>query len=395
MNPISSLYRWQRITPEDDHYFFGYYDRCPWDPAQVLHLTMRVGQCERLPERGETADIGTVDRGGNYRKLVTTRTWCHQQGAMELFLPRHPGRLIYNDFDEASGHVVCRVFEIGRGIVDTLKEPVYSISPDGRYAASLDFARIPRRGYSYADAVLSADAWPRDPDHAGLRLIDLETGESRMIASYRRMIAEHPFGYELQSQRIWLNHAIFNCDGTRILWLFRQAPVNYDPRTLFWKTFMYTAKLDGSDTRCILPEGYWDKQISHQIWGRTPHEVLVDANWTGSGHHAIVFDDDRLPFIARKVADSHGRMAHMVFSPDGSKLLADSYPDENGRQTLALIDCATGKMEIIGIFNHRPEKPGIGETRCDLHPRWSRDGKTVTVDSIHDGRHRGIYLLEL
>ena len=88
-------------------------------------------------------------------------------------------------------------------------------------------------------------------------------------------------------------------------------------------------------------------------------------------------------------------MSHMIFSPDGSKLLADSYPDGDRVQTLVLIDCATGAMDILGRFNHRPEKPNIGDTRCDLHPRWSPDGHYITVDSIHDGRRRACYLLKI
>ena len=85
----------------------------------------------------------------------------------------------------------------------------------------------------------------------------------------------------------------------------------------------------------------------------------------------------------------------MVFSPDGTKLLADSYPDGEGVQHLALIDVASGEMEWIGHFNHNPEKPWVVDTRCDRHPRWSRDGRYITVDSIHDGKHRACYLLEL
>ena len=82
MNPISSLYNWQRITPDDGHYFFGYYDRNPWNADQSLHLMLRIDQCERLPLPGEKAEIGVVSPNGGWRKITETRAWCHQQGCM-------------------------------------------------------------------------------------------------------------------------------------------------------------------------------------------------------------------------------------------------------------------------------------------------------------------------
>lgn len=214
-----------------------------------------------------------------------------------------------------------------------------------------------------------------------------------MLVNYQTMLENHPYLYTAKDCYIWLNHAIVNCDSTRVLWLFRQTKDQY--KVPGWKTFMFTCGLDGKDTACVLPEVYWTRAISHQIWGRTTNEILVDANWDGSGHHAVVLDESVHPFLAQKLADSHGIMSHMIFSPDGTKLLADSYPDENGIQTLALIDVASGSMDILGQFEHNPEKPGIGETRCDLHPRWSKDGHYITVDSIHDGKFRGCYLLKI
>ena len=33
-------------------------------------------------------------------------------------------------------------------------------------------------------------------------------------------------------------------------------------------------------------------------------------------------------------------------------------------------------------------------TRCDLDPNWSRDGRSVCIDSIHEGS-RQVYILDV
>lgn len=388
---IHANYEWRKISPDGVSCFFGYYDRNPWNQAQSLHLAMRIPQEERLPFPGETAEIGVIGEDG-YEPLVTTRAWCHQQGCMELFLPRRPDCFIYNDYDLDDRKLVARIFRLGSGVVGRYELPIYAITPDGRYGVSLNFNRIPRRGYSYADAALPEEPHPADPDADGLRLIDLDSGEEKLIVSYRTMIERHPYAYSIGNRHIWLNHAIFNCDSSRVLWLFRQCDDPHDMRK-GWMTFLYTSSLSGGDAACILPEVYWKGRISHQIWGRTPHEILVDANWSGDGSGAVVFDESRCPFHAERLSRGHGRASHMVYSPDGRYILSDSYP-QDGLQTLILIDAESGRFETLGTFRHRQPESAPDDVRCDLHPRWSPDGQVVTVDSIHDGR-RGIWLLEL
>ena len=189
--------------------------------------------------------------------------------------------------------------------------PIYTISRDGRWGVSLNFGRIPRRGYSYALAPLPEERPQPDLDHDGLSLVDMVTRESKLIASYRQLIAAHPLPYDLGADAVapgaymWLNHAIFNSDGSRVMVLFRTAPAMIPARP--WRTYMYTMNLDGSDLRCSLSDLFWrGGQISHQIWGRTPDEILVDAEWCGRGHEYIVFDETQHPFQAHRISRGHG-----------------------------------------------------------------------------------------
>ena len=153
--------------------------------------------------------------------------------------------------------------------------------------------------------------------------------------------------------------------------------------------------IDGSGLRCPLPQFYWEGKISHQIWGRTPTEILIDAAWREKTHFDyVVFDESKLPLQAQLVSKGLGPMGHTIFSPDGKLLLADTYPDANSMQHLALVDAATGAVTPIGHFRHLKPAGFIGDVRNDLHPRWSPDGKVITVDTIHD-RLRGIYALEI
>jgi hypothetical protein len=217
------------------------------------------------------------------------------------------------------------------------------------------------------------------------------SGETKLLLSYRQIVARHPLAFSLDSRHWWLDHPGFNCDSTKILFLFRDCadPLNPSP----WRTDMFTCDLDGGNLACSLPDIYWRNMVSHQLWGRTPSEIVVDANWRGEGHEYLVFDMRDLPPLAKRISRGMGPMAHLVFSPDGKWLLADTYPDKQKIQRLAAVEVATGRLALLREFKH-PQPDGFPvDLRCDLHPRWSRDGSVVTVDSIDDGT-RGIYMLD-
>ncbi len=385
MQPIHPTLQWTLLTPQEGIFLFGYYDRLALNPESTKHLALKVPQEERLPRAGETAEIGVVDVASNvFQPLVTTEAWCHQQGSMTQWLVNEPDCFIYNDFDrqaDGSWKAVARVFDLSAGkVIRTLPRPSYVLSHHGKYAASLNFSRIPRRGYSYARAEIASEPPVPDMDNDGLFLMDVATGESKLIAPYRKLIEAHPCGFCLSGKHIWLNHAIFNCDDSRVMVLLRHCPE--ENLNAMWKTYMITMDLDGGNMLCPLPDLYWrNGGISHQMWGRTPREILVDANWCDNGHEYVVFDEDRVPMSCTRVSAGMGPMGHLIFSPDGKWMAADTYSQADGYQTLSLVNVATGTLTEIGRFRHGDKD--VVDTRCDLHPRWSADGRYLTVDTIH------------
>lgn len=388
MTPIHPELNWQELTPQEGNYLFGYYDRIALSPDNARHLALRVPQQERLPQPGECAEVGYIEIASRkFVSLAQTESWCHQQGAMTIWLRNRPGHFIFNDYRQTGGNwqPVARICHADSGsMVGEYPCAIYQVSPDGRWGGVLDFARIPRRGYSYSRAILPVGRKTPDLDNDGLFVIDMQSAQLRMVASYRQMLEVLPCPYDLEGQYIWLNHIIFNADSSRISVLLRYR----DEATgnSMWKTNMLTMNLDGSDMLCPLPEMLWrNGGISHQLWGRTPREILIDANWCGKGSEYVVFDESIRSMRAQRISAGMGPMAHLIFSPDGEWLAADTYPVD-GWQRLALVRVKTGEVIELGRFAH-PAVPTV-DVRCDLHPRWSGDGRFLTVDTIHFGPRR-------
>ncbi|TMG83045.1 MAG: hypothetical protein E6H78_13340, partial [Betaproteobacteria bacterium] len=74
-------------------------------------------------------------------------------------------------------------------------------------------------------------------------------------------------------------------------------------------------------------------------------------------------------------------------------VLNDTYPDGYDMRTLMLFRWADGERIDLARL-HSPKSRWWGEIRCDLHPRWSRDGTKVCIDSVHTGE-RQMHVVEL
>jgi hypothetical protein len=85
---------------------------------------------------------------------------------------------------------------------------------------------------------------------------------------------------------------------------------------------------------------------------------------------------------------------HNTYVPGtgGQWVLCDTYPDRKRLQHPYLYHVPTGRKEPLGHFHSPPLYSG--EWRCDTHPRPSRDGELVCIDSPHNGG-RQMYVIDI
>jgi hypothetical protein len=185
--------------------------------------------------------------------------------------------------------------------------------------------------------------------------------------------------------KILVNHLNLNPGGTRFVALVRSFPDGTGERL---RTLAMTANADGSDLRVLWAGGV----ASHYHWRDDETLAMVIQDPEGRITLAEFSDREgswRLVDPAFFLDDGHGS-----YSPDRRWMLYDSYPIE-GRRHLYLYDLRRREGRDLGWVASQPvDDPVALETRCDLHPRWSPDGRAITFDSVHEG-FRGVYRLEL
>jgi hypothetical protein len=382
------------VTKGPNHHWFGYYDKTPWDSTGRYLLAMEADFCDRQPRPEDIIRLGMVDLKSGYewrgfsvrnpdnewRGFDTTRTWCWQQGCMLQWLGSAPDReVVYNVHD--NGEAVAVVRDVHTSKFRLLPRPIYAISADGKQAVTLDFARLHRLrpGYGYAFCKEQFADNPA-PEKLGVWWMDMASGKNELVVTLKQLAANKPDG-RFRGAHHWVNHLLFNPGGTRFVFLHRWR-VGVKP----WFTRVYTAKPDGTDLRLHLDTG----MASHFDW-RDDHTLLFWARTPTAGNKFCLIDTrtDEVTVVGDGVLTQDG---HCSYSPDRKWVLNDTYPDRDRMQWLMLYNPRTGRRYDLNKF-HSP-KQFTGPWRCDLHPRWNRDGTQVCIDGCH-GPQRQVYVLDV
>jgi len=371
------------ITRGPKFHWFGYYDKLEFDPTGRHVLGMEVDFEHRSPRGTDRIQVGMVDLadGDRWIELGESLAWNWQQGCMLQWLPGSSSKVIWND--RRDDRFVSHILDVNSRRMRTLPGPVYTVSPDGRWALYPDFRRLNdcRPGYGYAGLPDPNRENPA-PEDSGIWRMDLETGERDLLISIASIASEAPAGTDWKGAKHWFNHLLISPDGSRFIFLHRWSKAGRG-----FSTRLLTANPRGKELYVLDPRG----RTSHFIW-RDPGHVLAWAWHPSRGDRFYLFQDrtDRVEVVAPDVMTVNG---HCSYLPDKRWILNDTYPDRERRQHPYLYHIPSGRRYPLGHFYLPPEYRG--EWRCDTHPRFSPDGRKVAFDSPHGGEGRQIYLIDI
>lgn len=351
--------------------FFGYHDKTPFSIDNTKILAMSVYADDKLAENECTLmNIGYfnfdgITSDGVFHKIAETTTWCWQQGCMLQWHPADSNNLIiFNKM--VNKNYGSEVWDVTKKIgVDQYQFPIYSMDPNGKYAANLNFSRLGRLrpGYGYR---LLPDATQNDPapDDDGLFLLDLSTGNRTLVASLSQLADDVG---EINCHH-YINHATFSPDGEKIAFFHLWSQENdVDRKMRFCVYNVLKNTIDAIES---------NGNVSHYCWKNS--KMIL----------ASVYFNNLCGYFIYNVCNNTKKNIHFNIKNDGHPMyhpsnnqyiVTDTYPNIFRNQKLYIAN--TENKKIMSIKNFYTPFCYDNIVRCDLHPRWDRTGENCIIDS--------------
>lgn len=414
-------------TPEDGHYFQGYYYHSAICKKNEKILSHKAAFIDRMPSSNDRVLLGWFELNSpkqTFRAFSETSAWNWQQGSMLQWLgPDHCRRVIFNDFRQ--GRYVSVIYDLDTHIERVAGRAIYAVSHDGRLAIGLDVLRHfwYRNGYAYQCTVDPTRKIPCDVDD-GLWSLDLVSGHERQIIRVGDLLDINHLATMDGAEHV-LEHAMFSPDGSSLNFLHRWKQPDGSLHTR-----LYACRIDGSGLKILNDSG----RMTHCCWlneneilgwgskgslltslrnkGRMVRRLLKmatpiyrklvrsDSERGNSAISRAVSGDSYL--LINSLTASVQRVAPDQLTCDGHPsrvpgrpgvFITDTYPDKDGNLTLMLV-CPD--REVVRNIASLRSIPSLDRTplRCDLHPKVSFDGSLVAIDTMNDGI-RSVYAYRL
>lgn len=352
-------------NPSGFEYFYGYYDRCPERAGKVLMHEMQ----------GKSVVIKVYDIESKQEKVIgESKAYNWQMGARALWID--DDRIAFNDFDGEK--YVGRLYSLSTDtIIKTYDKPIQDYSDKG-YFLGVNYQRLRSyaKEYGYYCLPELSDSLFDDYEHDGIWWIDAETGEYKLLLPVEEVI-NFEKNERFVSGKHFVNHIMISPKGESFIFIHRYyvGKERYD-RLMFYN-------LADHQLRCLLS----DKMQSHYCW-LDNEKIFGYGEYQGRNefHTINVLTGEVEP--CETLTNIHPKDGHPTVHGDWAVI--DSYPNLSRMQELIAFNFKT--KQIVKFLELYHDLRHIGFNRCDLHPRFSDDGKRVYFDTIYTGLRQLCYI---
>ena len=371
-----------RVSPDDGYeYFYGYYDKSPWDAFERYMLCIKTKQTYKSVAPKEPGVVGVIDTqdGNKFLKIGITHSWNVQQSCMVQWIgPDYSSRILYNDFRD--GHYCAVIYDFqARREEKVLPMAAYDVARDGSFFLSLDFSRLHRMrpGYGYSN-LPDETKGELCPDKGCIWKVDMETGGVTELFKYTDLAAFEP-DESMERAEHKVNHLMISPSGKRFMVLHRWFQKGRK------HTRLVTVNVDGTELYNLSDDVF----VSHCYW-KNDDEILAFLRKKETGDYYYLMKDKTREYkLYWPKLNTDG---HCSYSPDGKYIITDTYPNRKRLASIYLCteedNCSRRIARVSSPFRYD------NDCRCDLHPRWNRKGDKVCFDSVHEGK-RGLYVLSI
>ncbi|WP_437920238.1 hypothetical protein [Sphingobacterium sp. LRF_L2] len=351
---------------ENDSSFYGYYDKSPRKGEYILYnvikgkedlgrehyIEIKIKNCKT----GEIISIGKVN------------SYNLQMGARAMWLT--DDIIAYNDFVDEM--YVCKWYSLKLNKVVDVFRCAMQDSYKTEYFLGVNYRRLisyaPEYGY-YCLPSLSNDEY-RDYENDGIYIVEAKQHEVRLLHSLTEVINLDKHENFLDADH-FVNHIMISPDGEHFIFIHRyyKKGIRYDRLVLS----------NFKDLKVLLS----DQCQSHFCWLSTT-KIFGYGQYQGNlGFYTIDLESGKItPHLElTKVNKGDG---HPTVYKDW--IVIDSYPNLSRMQTLIAYNFKDKKIVKILEVYHDLQHTGVN--RCDLHPRFSEDGKDIFIDTIYSGKRR-------
>lgn len=385
----------KQLTHGPKHHFFGYIGHAgniPWNQSGRYILALETDFQDRMPRAEDAAAVVLFDTQNDYaiRVVDHTRAWNPQQGTMFCWNPESPEtQFFFNDRDPKTGKIFCVLYDLAaEGDGKRIREfrfddtPIGNsgISRTGGWFAAINYGRLARlrpvTGYPEAFDWTKDELHPKDD---GVFRIDKQTGEKKLLISYRQLAdALRPTRPDVDQKALFINHTLCNPEADRIFCFVRG---DFDK-----------GKNRINQGFIIRPDGTGFQIMKQQVGGHPDwdrgHRLIgsIDKRQT-------IFDVDRQEIVEtlgdRKIfPNAEGDIA---LSPDAAWLV-NGHRDKS-KNFYTFFRRSDGEWARSTGFNVRGYEGG--NLRCDPAPAWNRNNQEIVFPAIAKDGTRQMFLLRM